>query len=476
MKYDRLLCILTLLFASSLRAETPHIFFLMADDLGWGQTSYRGHPILKTPNLDAMAANGLRFERFYAGNPVCSPTRACVLTGRTNERTGVMSHGYALRLQEKTIAQALKSAGYTTGHFGKWHLNGFSGPGAPVLKEDPRSPSAFGFDEWVSATNFIDMDPYLGRMGVPEQIKGESSQVVVDEAIKFIEKRLPEGKPLFAVLWFGSPHSPFKATAEDRAAFEGISDADKSHHAEIMAMDRAIGSLRTKMKDIGIAANTLMVFNSDNGGLPEVKPSATGGLRGNKGQVYEGGLRVPGIIEWPSKIKPRITSFPAGVVDLFPTVADIVGLPKEVFIEPTDGVSLRKLLDGEIGARPKPLGFRFGNKIAMTDNRYKIVGKPNRAEGYELYDLETDPTESKDISAQQPEVYERLKKQIEAWDASVTASFNGKDYPEGKVSPPDPRSIPWTTSPMYQPWIAKWQDYWAFKSAAARKNKRKKAP
>ncbi len=115
---------------ASAAAEQPHIIFVMADDMGWGQTGYRNHPILKTPNLDKMAAAGLRFERFYAGGPVCSPTRASVLTGRSPDRAGVLTHGYALRLQEKTIAQALKTRGYVTGHFGKWHLNGYKGPGA----------------------------------------------------------------------------------------------------------------------------------------------------------------------------------------------------------------------------------------------------------------------------------------------------------------------------------------------------------
>lgn len=128
--------------------KLPHIVFVMADDMGWGQTGYRGHPVLKTPNLDEMAANGLRFERFYAGGPVCSPTRASVLTGRSHDRTGVLSHGYGLRSQEKTIAQALKGAGYVTGHFGKWHLNGHRGPGAPIFAHDSRSPGRFGFDEW----------------------------------------------------------------------------------------------------------------------------------------------------------------------------------------------------------------------------------------------------------------------------------------------------------------------------------------
>ena len=118
-------------------AETPpNIILVMADDQGWGQTGYYNNPVLKTPNLDAMAANGLRFDRYYAAAPVCSPTRASVLTGRTNLRTGVLSHGYALRRQEKTIAQALKAAGYATGHFGKWHLNGLRGPGVPILAED----------------------------------------------------------------------------------------------------------------------------------------------------------------------------------------------------------------------------------------------------------------------------------------------------------------------------------------------------
>jgi arylsulfatase A-like enzyme len=121
-------------------AARSHIIFVMADDMGWGQTGYRGHPLLKTPNLDAMAAGGLRFERFYAGAPVCSPTRASVLTGRANDRTGVLSHGYALRLHEKTIAQALSAAGYVTGHFGKWHLNGLRGPGAPILETDHYHP------------------------------------------------------------------------------------------------------------------------------------------------------------------------------------------------------------------------------------------------------------------------------------------------------------------------------------------------
>ena len=137
--------------------ESPNIILIMTDDQGWGQTSYYDHPVLETPNLDAMAENGLRFERFYAAAPVCSPTRASILTGRTNDRTGVVDHGYALRKQEKTIAVALQKAGYATGHFGKWHLNGLKGPGVPILKDDDHSPESFGFDYWISTTNFFDL-------------------------------------------------------------------------------------------------------------------------------------------------------------------------------------------------------------------------------------------------------------------------------------------------------------------------------
>ncbi len=454
---------LTFVCGTTLAADKPNIIFVMADDMGWGQTGYRGHPVLKTPNLDAMAANGLRFERFYAGNPVCSPTRASVLTGRSNERTGVLSHGYALRTQEKTIAQALKGAGYVTGHFGKWHLSGYKGPGAPVLADDPRNPGAFGFDEWVSATNFFDMDPWMGRNGVPEQLIGESSELAVAEAVKFLEKHRAGGKPVFAIIWYGTPHSPFRASDADKAPFASLKEASADHHGELVAMDRSIGTLRAKLRDLGLADNTLLVFNSDNGGLPGIEPDTTGGLRGNKSQVYEGGLRVPGIMEWPAVIKPRITSHPASTMDLFPTVADIVGLPATSFIQPVDGVSLKPLFSAETGPRAQPIGFRFGSKTALVDNRHKILANNLKSGPFELYDLEADPGETKDLSAAQPELFERMKKQLLAFNESVDASFAGKDYPEGKVTPPDPESISWFEAERYQKWLPQWKDYWAYK-------------
>lgn len=460
-----LTCLLLFAFGSPLFAARPNIIFVMADDMGWGQTGYRGHPVLKTPNLDAMAANGLRFERFYAGNPVCSPTRATVLTGRTNDRAGVLSHGYALRLQEKTIAQALKGAGYVTGHFGKWHLNGFKGPGAPVLASDPRNPGAFGFDEWVSVTNFFDQNPLMSRGGEIVEFTGDSSDIAVGEAVKFIDKHRGGDKPLFAIVWFGSPHSPYKALEADKAAFASLNKASQDHYGELVALDRAVGTLRQKLCDTSLADNTMLVFNSDNGGLTGIQPPTVGGLRGNKGTVFEGGLRVPGIIEWPGVIKPRITSYPACTVDLFPTVADIVGLPESVMIRPVDGISLKPLFDGEIGERHKPLGFRFGSKIALTGQRYKILSDNLGKGGFQLYDIEADPKETKDLSAEQPETFEKMKKELLAWNDSVDASFAGKDYPEGKVTPPDPESIAWTEHPSYKPYLAEWQKRWEYQGA-----------
>ena len=173
----RIALLFSLLLSMPCRAEQPHIVLVMTDDQGWGQTGYNNHPVLKTPNLDAMAANGLRFDRFYAAAPVCSPTRASVLTGRSNMRTGVESHGFALRKQERTLAQALKKAGYATGHFGKWHLNGLRGPGVPIRGDDTHGPGQFGFDTWLSVTNFFDRDPVMSRKGTFVEFSGDSSEI-----------------------------------------------------------------------------------------------------------------------------------------------------------------------------------------------------------------------------------------------------------------------------------------------------------
>lgn len=468
---------LVFLGGPSLAAETkrPHIIFVMADDMGWGQTGYRNHPVLKTPNLDAMAANGLRFERFYAGGPVCSPTRASVLTGRSHDRTGVLSHGYALRLQEKTIASALNEAGYVTGHFGKWHLNGHRGPGVPIFADDPHSPGKFGFDEWVSVSNFYDVNPLMSRAGKFEQFQGDSSEIVVAEAVKFLEKHHKDNQPMFAVIWYGTPHSPFKALDADKAAFGKLNDKSANHYGELAAMDRSLGTLRDTLRELGLADNTLLVFCSDNGGLPGITPETVGGLRGNKGSVFEGGLRVPGIIEWPAVIQPRVTSYPACVMDLFPTVADILGLPASVMTKPIDGLSLKPLFERELGERRSPIGFRFQTKRALVDDRYKLLTDNLDRGKLELYDLIGDPKESHDLSVEQPEIFARMKQQLLAWNAGMNASFAGEDYPEGQVTPPDPQPVNWYETPPYQPFLAGWKGRWEFQTYINREADQKKS-
>ena len=445
-------------------AAVPHIVLVMADDQGWGQTGYYNHPRLKTPHLDAMAESGLRFDRFYAGAPVCSPTRASVLTGRANDRTGVLSHGYALRRQEITLPQILAGAGYRTGHFGKWHLNGIRGPGVPILKSDDHNPGEFGFGTWLSVTNFFDRDPLLSRVGQFEEFAGDSSEVVVDQALEFIKQNATQA-PTFTVIWYGTPHSPFKAAEGDMVDFTGMDPNSRNHYGELVAMDRSIGDLRNGLRQLGIADQTLLWFCSDNGGLPKIKPDTVGGLRGNKGTIYEGGLRVPAIIEWPEKIKPaRITSHPASVLDILPTILEITGTTYPAPQRPLDGTSLVPLLQREIGKRKKPIPFRHIGRAALIDNDMKLLTNAMQKGKFELYDLANDPSETTDISGENPEIFARLKKEMLTWSSTVDNSVAGKDYPSGMVDEDEPEPRFWTDIEAYQPYFDDWKNRWEYSS------------
>lgn len=239
MKCHRILCACLLLhFASDAAAvEPPNIVLVMADDQGWGDMAYNGHPHLKTPNFDALAKEGIRFDQFHAAAPVCSPTRGSVMTGRTPNRFGCFSWGHSLRPQEITIAEALKTAGYVTGHFGKWHLGS-------VQKASPVSPGASGFDEWASSPNFFDLDPVLSVKGKAVQFQGDSSEVTMDEALKFIRDCAGKKQRFLAVVWFGSPHEPHQALESDRAPYADLPEKQQNFYGEITAMDRAFGRLR----------------------------------------------------------------------------------------------------------------------------------------------------------------------------------------------------------------------------------------
>jgi arylsulfatase A-like enzyme len=481
---------------SFLVAAPPNIILMMGDDHGWEETGYNGHPHVKTPVLDEIAATGLRFDRFYAAHPSCSPTRGSFLTGRHPNRYGTFAPGWSLRPQEITIAHLLRKAGYQCGHFGKWHVGAVKA-GSPV------NPGAMGFDEWVSHDNFFELNPSLSRNGGPPEVfPGESSEVIVREAMKFIDHAHDHDKPFLAVVWFGSPHEPYSGVPADLALYDDLpakytkkirltsnetggpttrpqGEVLRERYAEITAMDRSIGMLRRHLAERGLRRDTLLFYCGDNG----TSSDAALGYphRGTKGQVYEGGTLVPGLIEWPARIgQPQSTGVRACTSDLLPTLCALTGQP--VPDRPLDGIDLCRVFDGTMTERPSPLCFweydmsridrstlepsidpelqkgttplvkRTGGKAtrdftnyrhpvvtsddyagprAIIDGKFKLVihdskkaGAPRR----ELFDLEADAAETKNLIEQQPSVAEKLQKQLTQWQQSVLRSLTGADY------------------------------------------------
>jgi arylsulfatase A-like enzyme len=457
--------------AASPAAEKPNIVLAMADDQGWGDMAYNGHAVLKTPNFDQMAASGLRFDRFYAAAPVCSPTRGSVMTGRHPNRFGCFKWGHTLRPQEVTVAEALKQAGYTTGHFGKWHL-GSVRPGSPV------NPGASGFDEWFSAPNFFDNHPILSDKGKAIQTKGESSMVTVDAALAFMRRCVAEKQRFFAVVWFGSPHGPHEALEEDLRLYADHPKAFQHFYGEITAMDRAFGKLRDELDRLGIRDDTILWYCSDNGALRKV--GSSGGHRGNKGQVYDGGLMVPAILEWPPRIpEPRTSDVRCNTSDIYPTLLEIAGVNVE-HQPPLDGISLLPLIEGRMTERPRPMGFwdypasgvgtpakqwmtelltaqsaggepkdtwklrldageitkrypetELPGHAAWIDGDWKfhrIADKSGTKVRFELYNLAEDREEADDLYARESARAQGMKSSLEAWQRSVVRSLNGEDY------------------------------------------------
>ena len=425
--------------------KKPNIILCMTDDQGWGDVSYNGLKQIKTPNLDAMAAAGLRFDRFYAQHPSCSPTRASVMTGRHPHRTGTYWPGMPLRLQEMTIAQAVKRVGYSTAHFGKWHLSGGQpGMGRALPASDPLHPGHFGFDEWFSVSNWFDLDWTFSRNGEPVKVVGDGSDAIVAEALKFITRKTQEAKPFMAVVWFGSPHIPLKPMPEDLKAAGG-----KPYYGEIVGVDRSMGTLRAGLRKLGIADNTLVWFCSDNGAWVDEKAAPdeygwNGGLRGHKGELWEGGIRVPCVIEWPAGIpKPAQTSVMACTSDIYPTLVDLLHIDVPNQIQPLDGLSILPLIQGHMQQRARPLGFmHYGGDtladgaMAWVDNRYKLFKQ--MPDQLALFDMLADPWEKNDIAAEHPDIVKRMDGELEAWRKSVEHSGSGADYPGGLPKPGQP--------------------------------------
>lgn len=448
------------------KADDPHppnIILVMADDQGWGDTAYNGHPFVRTPALDAMAADGFVFDRFYAAAPVCSPTRASVMTGRNPIRTKVTNHGRYLRPHEQTIAETLKAAGYVTGIFGKVHL----GSGQP---DSPCNPSGMGFDEWVIGLNFFDNDPYLSRNGKIEHCRGKGSVILMDEAIAFLGNHKDGGRPIFTVVWFPSPHAPHAEVPDGPSLYEGKPHA--GYYREITLLDQQVGRLRGAIRKMGIAENTIVWYCSDNGGLVK----KTSGGREKKGSIYEGGLRVPGVMEWPArKLKGR-TAVPVSTCDIYPTLLALAGVELTAPY-PLDGVDVSGIIEGSVAQRGKPIGFwhnlqggqgTWSDRILQAIMEKQQAGAPlphdpprmrkdvdefpqfpehtanghaawndwpwklHRINGdkFELYNLTADPMEKTDLSEdpQQAQRMDRMKKDLDAWMRSVIQSLNGKDY------------------------------------------------
>ncbi len=482
----------------------PNIILLMGDDHGWEETGYNGHPHVKTPVLDDMAATGLRFENFYAAHPTCSPTRASFLTGRHPNRMGTFTPGWSIRPEEITSADILHKAGYRCGHYGKWHLGA-------VKASSPVNPGAMGFDEWVSHDNFFEMNPSLSRNGAaPEVFEGESSEIVIREAIRFIDDAHQSGKPFFTVVWFGSPHEPYSGLPEDLALYDDLpakypdkmvkltsnetgqqtkrpqGEVLRERYAEITAMDRAIGTLRDHLADAGLRDDTLLFYCGDNG------TSADGSLvmphRGVKAQVYDGGILVPGLIEWPAQIKqPRSVKVRASTSDLLPTVCALTdqALPDR----PLDGVDLTPWIkdtrDGDThpDARSNPLFFwqfntrskgiagaepyidpelqtgttplvkfsggkatrdfksiqftsidesNYTGPRAIIDGDWKLVihELKNGDNRQELFDLKSDASEKVDLNTTHADKAENLRTRLREWQQSVLNSLTGADYPQ----------------------------------------------
>lgn len=453
------------IFAENPPDNRPNIILCMADDQGWSDTGYNGHPVLKTPNLDEMSRNGIRFDRFYSGAPVCSPTRGSCLTGRHPYRYGIFSANVGhMRKEEVTLAEVLKTQGYVTGHFGKWHLGTLtktrkdSNRGGPDGAGHYSPPWENGFDVCFSTEAKVPtwnpmVTPNPSAGGVRKQktgehygtyywighektaeasLEGDDSRIIMDRAIPFIRDAIRLKKPFCAVIWFHAPHLPVIAGSDYLEMYSDQPVEKRHFYGCLTALDEQVGRLRRELRKLNAADNTMLWYCSDNG--PELErvgkrtQGSAGLFRGRKRSLFEGGVCVPGLLEWPAKIAtPRVVSMPCCTHDYFPTIMDILGFKMEGQSEPLDGISLLPLIKGKMESRPVPIGFESGKQVALIDNRYKLISQDS-GETYMLFDLTDDPGETLDIAHQNPEVVRTMKITLDRWRASCKLSFEGSDY------------------------------------------------
>ena len=452
-------------FAQS-NSERPNIILMMADDLGWGDTGYNGHPFLNTPHLDRMSAEGVTFNRFYSAAAMCSPTRGSCYTGRNPYRFGItFAMKGKLEESEIPITSVMKQAGYTTGHFGKWHLGTLSrekgdqtrwgafaenperyycppwerdadvsfvteskvptwdplkhpGPIKEREKNDPKVIAATGTE--------YGNDYFVGEnQQVTVNTDGDDSRVIMDRAIPFIQNAVQDDTPFFAVIWFHTPHSPVVGGDEDRGLYKEHPVDTQHYFACVTAMDKQIGRLRSELETLGVAGDTMLWFCSDNGPARQGSPrhvGSPGHLSGFKLSIQEGGIRVPGLMVWPAKVKTPVTiDAPCVTSDYFPTL--LAALNMDLPTDRTyDGIDLWPLIEGKSRERSHPIGFlnKDAQESVWMEERYKLISTPK---GISLYDIKRDPSESMDLSGQMPGTTQRMLTELSEWKASVLAEL-----------------------------------------------------
>ena len=446
----------------------PNILLLMSDDQGWGDTGYNGHPVMQTPHLDALAASGTVFTRFYAAAPVCSPTRASILTGRHPKRQGIDNpNDGKLLAEEITIAEIARDLGYVTAHFGKWHLGTMtterkdSNRGMPGNTEEYSPPWEHGYDVvFATEAKVPTYDPMVDPENRPEwfgaaywagakepvpytdpSLLGDDSRVMMDRVIPFIENMVTNDKRFFTTVWLHSPHDPVIADPADDtyAGHEGLTEKQRTFYTIITQMDRQIGRLWETLEEQGILENTLIAFTSDNG-PSHVYGGSSGGLRGYKQDLYEGGVRVPGIMVWPGTIPAgQQTDTPVITHDYLPTLLEIWDAGDEHYpaTRPLDGRSMMPVIRGdETTTRDLQFGFsrydakdetEFPQRVSLIRGTDKIITQ-DHGETWELYDLADDPTESENLAEEHPEKLVEMRKAWLEWFEETKRSRDGADY------------------------------------------------
>jgi arylsulfatase A-like enzyme len=413
-------------------AQRTNVVYIMADELGYFEPGFMGGRNIRTPNLDRMAAEGIRFNNLYAGSSVCAPTRCCLLTGKHSGHSSVRLNGGGtpLRADEPTIASLLKPLGYATGGFGKWGCGGRDSTGVP---EKHGFDVFLGYYDQVHAHSYF--PPYLIRNSAEVPLAGNrggsngqtySHYVIHEAAVQFIRENARQ--PFFAYLPYTPPHGNFDIPDTDPAwsvyRDQPWPEPARRYAAMVSLVDRHVGEILALLKELNLDDKTLVIFSGDNGGAdyftsPEhprgihsanKNPQTGVEFRGKKGNLYEGGLRVPFIARWPGKIAPgRVTDHLGYFPDLLPTIAEVTGAEVPRYF---DGISLVPEFVGEQAAgRPQRqhefLYWEINGWTAIRQGNWRAV-KPVRADSWELYDLATDPSESKDLAAAQPQILARL--------------------------------------------------------------------